>query len=96
MIGTMSVGYEHIDIAECRRRHISLGYTPEVLTDATAELTVALLLATSRRLFPGKNISNAFLLLCRKIVNLIFATLQLEQFFFYLPVSLCLEVLIGL
>jgi glyoxylate/hydroxypyruvate reductase len=28
-----------------------VGYTPDVLTDATAELTVALLLATSRRLF---------------------------------------------
>lgn len=31
-------------------RGIRIGYTPEVLTDAVAELTVALLLATSRRL----------------------------------------------
>ena len=30
---------------------VQVGYTPDVLTDATAELTVALLLATSRRLF---------------------------------------------
>ena len=34
-------------------RNIPLGYTPDVLTDATAELTVALLLATSRRLVEG-------------------------------------------
>jgi len=54
VIGTMSVGYEHLDMAECGRRNIIVGYTPDVLTDATAELTVALLLATSRRLMPGK------------------------------------------
>lgn len=35
---------------ECRERGIRIGYTPDVLTDATAELTIALLLATSRRL----------------------------------------------
>ena len=49
----MSVGYEHIDITECQKRKILLGYTPEVLTDATAELTMALLLATSRKIIPG-------------------------------------------
>lgn len=32
---------------------IRVGYTPDVLTDATAELTVALLLATARRLPEG-------------------------------------------
>lgn len=55
VIGTMSVGYEHLDLHECRARNIVVGYTPDVLTDATAELTVALLLATSRRLMPGKS-----------------------------------------
>jgi len=55
VIGTMSVGYEHIDVRECSARNILIGYTPGVLTDATAELTVALLLATSRRLMPGKS-----------------------------------------
>jgi len=55
VIGTMSVGYEHVDVIECRSRNIVVGYTPDVLTDATAELTVALLLATSRRLVPGKS-----------------------------------------
>jgi glyoxylate/hydroxypyruvate reductase len=49
----MSVGYEHIDLAECKARGILVGYTPDVLTDATAELTMALLLATSRRIVEG-------------------------------------------
>ncbi|XP_074649878.1 glyoxylate reductase/hydroxypyruvate reductase-like [Tubulanus polymorphus] len=53
VIGTMSVGYDHIDIEACKSRGIPVGYTPEVLTDATAELTVALLLNTSRRLSEG-------------------------------------------
>jgi glyoxylate/hydroxypyruvate reductase len=47
----MSVGYDHIDVAEVRSQGIRIGYTPDVLTDAVAELTIALLLATSRRLF---------------------------------------------
>ena len=34
---------------------MSVGYTPGVLTDATAELTVSLLLATSRRLMEGSS-----------------------------------------
>ncbi|XP_073827717.1 glyoxylate reductase/hydroxypyruvate reductase [Musca autumnalis] len=49
-IATISVGYEHIDLKECKKRGIRVGYTPDVLTDATAELTLALLLATNRRL----------------------------------------------
>ena len=53
-IGTMSVGYDHIDMAECRARNIPVGFTPDVLTNATAELTVGLLLATSRRLMEGE------------------------------------------
>lgn len=50
VIATMSVGYDHIDVGECKKRGIKIGYTPDVLTDATAELTLALLLSTSRRL----------------------------------------------
>lgn len=49
VIATMSVGYEHIDLNECKKRNIRVGYTPEVLTDAVADLTVALTLATTRR-----------------------------------------------
>lgn len=49
----MSVGYDHIDLEECKRSGVSVGYTPDVLTNATAELTVALLLSVSRRLIEG-------------------------------------------
>lgn len=50
VIATMSVGYDHLAVDEIKKRNIKIGYTPDILTDATAELTVALLLATSRRL----------------------------------------------
>ncbi|XP_033109259.1 glyoxylate reductase/hydroxypyruvate reductase-like [Anneissia japonica] len=54
-ISTMSVGVDHIDLPTCKQRNIKVGFTPDVLTDATAELTVALLLATSRRIVEGVN-----------------------------------------
>ncbi|XP_006629975.2 glyoxylate reductase/hydroxypyruvate reductase-like [Lepisosteus oculatus] len=50
VVSTMSVGYDHLSLPELKKRGIRVGYTPDVLTDAVAELTVALLLATSRRL----------------------------------------------
>ncbi|XP_078477704.1 glyoxylate reductase/hydroxypyruvate reductase-like, partial [Lampetra planeri] len=50
VLSTMSVGFDHLSLDELKKRGIRVGYTPEVLTDAVAELTVALLLATSRRL----------------------------------------------
>ena len=50
VVSTMSVGYDHVDLAACRRRGIPLGNTPGVLTDTTADLTVALMLVTARRL----------------------------------------------
>ncbi|KAG5891372.1 hypothetical protein JTB14_020104 [Gonioctena quinquepunctata] len=50
VIATMSVGFDHLDIEEMQKRNIKIGYTPVVLTEAAAELAVALLLATSRRL----------------------------------------------
>ena len=54
VVGTMSVGLEHIDLPECKRRGVKVGYTPDVLTDAVAEETVALTLATARRFKEGK------------------------------------------
>uniref|UniRef100_A0A665T6L0 Glyoxylate reductase/hydroxypyruvate reductase n=1 Tax=Echeneis naucrates TaxID=173247 RepID=A0A665T6L0_ECHNA len=53
VISTLSVGFDHLALDEIKKRGIRLGYTPDVLTDATAELTVALLLATARRLPEG-------------------------------------------
>ena len=51
----MAVGYDHLDLDLIKSRGIKVGYTPNVLTEATAELTVALLLTTSRRLFEAAN-----------------------------------------
>ncbi|KAM7394214.1 hypothetical protein PAMP_021027 [Pampus punctatissimus] len=50
VLSTMSVGFDHLTLEELKKRGIRVGYTPDVLTDAVAELTVALLLTTSRRL----------------------------------------------
>ncbi|CAJ0767467.1 23497_t:CDS:2 [Entrophospora sp. SA101] len=50
VISTMSVGYDHVDISELCKKKIPLGYTPGVLTDATADITVLLVLAAGRRL----------------------------------------------
>ena len=56
-ISTMSVGYDHLDLKEIKARNIRVGYTPEILTDATAELTVSLLLTVSRRMREGTAIN---------------------------------------
>lgn len=53
VVSTMSVGYEHIDLAECKKRNIRVCNTPNVSTDSVAELTVSLLLLTARRLLEG-------------------------------------------
>jgi glyoxylate reductase len=52
-ISTFSVGFDHIDIDFARSRGIKIGYTPEVLTNATAELTIALILDVMRRVAEG-------------------------------------------
>lgn len=49
-IFSFSVGLDHIDVALLKRRGIRLTYTPNVLTDATADLTLTLILACARRL----------------------------------------------
>jgi glyoxylate reductase len=51
-IANYAVGYDNIDVAAAAERGIAIGNTPDVLTDATADLTFALLLAAARRL-PG-------------------------------------------
>ena len=55
-ISTFSVGYDHIDVKAASRRGIVIGYTPEVLTRATADLTIALMLAVFRRITEGNDI----------------------------------------
>ena len=53
VIANYAVGYNNIDIEEAKRRKIRVTNTPGALTDATADLTMALLLATSRRIVEG-------------------------------------------
>jgi len=55
VVSTMSVGVDHIDLQECEKRNIKVGYTPDILTSATAELAVGLLLSVSRRIVEGVN-----------------------------------------
>lgn len=50
MVTTMSVGYDHIDLEAAKKLNVKIGYTPDVLTDATADLTVLLTLAAARRM----------------------------------------------
>lgn len=50
VVSTMSVGYDHIDVAAATARGILVTNTPGVLTETTADLAFALLLATARRL----------------------------------------------
>ncbi len=50
VIGTFSVGTDHIDLAAARARGIAVVHTPGVLSQATAEFTMGLLLAASRRM----------------------------------------------
>ena len=49
-ISNYAVGYDNIDVAAATARGIPVGNTPDVLTDATADLTFALLLAAARRI----------------------------------------------
>lgn len=55
-ISTYSVGYDHIDIQAAKKRGIIVGYTPEVLTRATADLTMALMLSLFRRIPEGNKL----------------------------------------
>ena len=49
-LATVSVGLDHIALAAAERHRIPIAYTPDVLTEATADLTFALLLGAARRL----------------------------------------------
>ena len=50
VVSNLAVGFDNIDLAACARRGIPVGNTPGVLTEATADLAFALLLAVARRL----------------------------------------------
>ena len=53
VVSNMAVGVDNVDVAACTARKIPVGHTPGVLTQATADLSFALLLASARRLVEG-------------------------------------------
>lgn len=53
VIACYSVGVDHVDLKAARERGIRVTHTPDVLTQATADLTLALLLAVARRVVEG-------------------------------------------
>ena len=53
VISTYSVGYDHIDVKYAKSKGIKIGYTPEVLTETTADLIFGLILAVARRIVEG-------------------------------------------
>src|SRR5690625_893914 len=50
IISNLAVGYDNIDVSAAQDKEIIVTNTPDVLTEATADLAFALLLATARRL----------------------------------------------
>lgn len=59
VISTYSVGYDHIDLVTAKKKNIKIGYTPDVLTNATADLTVGLMLDLMRRITEGDRLIRA-------------------------------------
>jgi lactate dehydrogenase-like 2-hydroxyacid dehydrogenase len=55
-IANFSVGYDHVDIKAAKARGLIVTNTPEVLSDATAELTMMLLLGAARRASEGERL----------------------------------------
>lgn len=56
VLSTFSVGFEHIDVAAAERRGIIVTNTPGVLTEATADLTMLLILGAARRASEGERL----------------------------------------
>jgi glyoxylate reductase len=52
-VSCVAVGYDHVEVAEATRRHIYVTNTPDVLTDATADLTWVLILGIARHVVEG-------------------------------------------
>jgi glyoxylate reductase len=53
VVSNFAVGFDNVDVAACTRRRIPVGNTPGVLTETTADLAWALLMAAARRLVEG-------------------------------------------
>ena len=55
----VAVGYNNIDVASCKARGVTVTNTPGVLTDATADIALALILMVTRRLAEGERVIRA-------------------------------------
>jgi glyoxylate reductase len=53
IVADYAVGIDNVDVDACRRRGVVVSNTPDVLTETTAELTIAILLALLRRVAEG-------------------------------------------
>jgi glyoxylate reductase len=56
VISTYSVGYDHVDTQFAKEKKIRVGYTPEVLTNATADMAFALIIDSLRRISEGDRV----------------------------------------
>ena len=56
VVANVAVGYNNIDVAACTARGVTVTNTPGVLTDATADLAMALILMNTRRLAEGERL----------------------------------------
>ena len=59
VVSNCAVGVDNVDVGAATERSIPVGHTPEVLTDSTADLAVALMLAACRRLPEGERVVRA-------------------------------------
>jgi glyoxylate reductase len=59
VISNYAVGFDNVDVTEATRRGIPVGNTPGVLTDTTADLAFALLMAAARRVVEGDKFTRA-------------------------------------
>ncbi|MET0684242.1 MAG: D-glycerate dehydrogenase [Solirubrobacteraceae bacterium] len=59
VVANVAVGYDNVDVEAVRRRGVRFTNTPGVLTDATADLAIALMLAITRRLGEGERLLRA-------------------------------------
>ena len=59
VVSNYAVGFDNIDVAACARRGVKVGNTPGVLTETTADLAFALLMAAARRIPEGSTGSSA-------------------------------------
>ena len=59
IVANYAVGYDNVDLAACSRRGVVVTNTPDVLTDATADLAMTLLLAAGRRSVEGDRLARS-------------------------------------